>query len=51
MVQEVFLVNLLQRSSFRVKKLYEYFGFKVVEKTAIPETRLTTWAMLRDVPS
>lgn len=28
--------------------LYEHFGFRVVEKFAIPETELTTWAMLRD---
>lgn len=28
--------------------LYEHFGFKVMEKLAIPDTDLTTWAMLRD---
>lgn len=27
--------------------LYEHFGFKVVEKSTIPETKLTNWAMLR----
>lgn len=27
--------------------LYEHFGFKVVEKSAVPKTNLTNWAMLR----
>ena len=30
-------------------RLYEHFGFRVIEKFAIPETELTTWAMLREV--
>ena len=29
--------------------LYEHFGFRVLEKSTIPETRLTNWAMLREV--
>lgn len=29
--------------------LYEHFGFRVIEKLAIPQTELTTWAMLREV--
>ena len=29
--------------------LYEHFGFRVVEKSTIPETELTNWAMLREV--
>ncbi len=29
-------------------RLYEHFGFKVIEKSAIPETKLTNWAMLRE---
>ena len=29
--------------------LYERFGFRVVEKSTIPETELTNWAMLREV--
>ncbi len=29
--------------------LYEHFGFRMVEKSAIPETKLTNWAMLRKV--
>ncbi len=29
--------------------LYEHFGFRIVEKSAIPETKLTSWAMLRKV--
>ena len=29
--------------------LYEHFGFRMVEKSAIPETKLTSWAMLRGV--
>jgi len=29
--------------------LYEHFGFRIVEKSAIPETKLTNWAMLREV--
>ena len=29
--------------------LYEHFGFRVLEKTTIPETKLTNWAMLREV--
>jgi len=28
--------------------LYEHFGFRVVEESAIPETDLTNWAMLRE---
>jgi GNAT superfamily N-acetyltransferase len=28
--------------------LYEHFGFRVMEKLAIPDTDITTWAMLRD---
>jgi len=27
--------------------LYEHFGFTVIEKSTIPETNLTNWAMLR----
>ena len=27
--------------------LYEHFGFRVVEKSTVPETELTSWAMLR----
>ena len=27
--------------------LYEYFGFKIVDKSNVPETSLTNWAMLR----
>ena len=30
--------------------LHERFGFRVIEKSAIPETELTTWAMLREKP-
>ena len=30
-------------------RLYEHFGFKVVEEATIPETSLTNWAMLREV--
>jgi hypothetical protein len=29
--------------------LYKHFGFKVIEKAAIPRTDLTSWAMLREV--
>jgi len=29
--------------------LYEHFGFRMVDKSAIPETNLTNWAMLRKV--
>lgn len=28
--------------------LYEYFGFKIVDKSNVPETSLTNWAMLRE---
>ncbi|HEU65917.1 MAG TPA: N-acetyltransferase, partial [Chloroflexi bacterium] len=28
--------------------LYEHLGFRVMEKSAIPDTGLTTWALLRD---
>ena len=28
--------------------LYEHFGFRVVEKSTVPETELTNWAMLRE---
>ena len=30
--------------------LYEHFGFKVVDKSAVPKTNLTNWAMLRTAP-
>ncbi|HUU64223.1 MAG TPA: GNAT family N-acetyltransferase [Dehalococcoidia bacterium] len=30
--------------------LYEHFGFKVVEKSTVPKTSLTNWAMLRRAP-
>jgi len=29
-------------------RLYEHFGFEVIEKATIPKTSLTNWAMLRD---
>ena len=29
--------------------LYEHLGFRVVEKSTVPETKLTNWAMLREV--
>ncbi len=29
-------------------RLYEHFGFAVAEESAIPETSLTNWAMLRE---
>lgn len=29
-------------------RLYEHFGFRVIEKSDIPRTGLTIWAMLRD---
>ena len=32
-------------------RLYEHFGFKVIEKSTIPETKLTNWAMLREKSS
>ena len=28
--------------------LYQHFGFKIVDKSKIPETTLTNWAMLRE---
>ena len=28
--------------------IYEHLGFRVLEKSAIPKTNLTNWAMLRD---
>ena len=32
-------------------RLYEHFGFKVIEKSTIPETKITNWAMLREKTS
>jgi len=29
-------------------RLYEHFGFKVIEESSVPGTSLTNWAMLRD---
>jgi ribosomal protein S18 acetylase RimI-like enzyme len=29
-------------------RLYEHFGYKVIEKSTIPKTNLTSWAMLRE---
>ena len=29
-------------------QLYEHFGFTVVERSTVPETKLTNWAMLRE---
>jgi len=31
--------------------LYEHFGFRVIEKSAIPRTDITVWAMLREKSS
>ena len=28
--------------------LYEHFGFRVIDRSGIPETGLTNWAMLRE---
>jgi ribosomal protein S18 acetylase RimI-like enzyme len=30
--------------------LYEHFGFRVVDKSAVPKTNITSWAMLRTAP-
>ena len=30
-------------------QLYEHFGFRVIEKSTVPKTSLTNWAMLREV--
>jgi ribosomal protein S18 acetylase RimI-like enzyme len=30
-------------------RIYEHFGFEMIEKSAIPKTSLTNWAMLRRV--
>ena len=30
--------------------LYEHFGFEVIEKSAVPKTKLNNWAMLRRAP-
>ena len=30
-------------------RLYEHFGFKVIEESNVPNTNLTNWAMLRDI--
>ncbi len=32
-------------------QLYEHFGFKVIEKSTIPNTKFTNWAMLRQKSS
>ena len=32
-------------------RIYEHFGFEVVEESAIPDTSLTNWAMLREARS
>ena len=29
-------------------RLYDHFGFKVIEESKVPNTNLTNWAMLRD---
>jgi ribosomal protein S18 acetylase RimI-like enzyme len=29
-------------------RIYEHFGFRVIEKSAVPNTGLTNWAMLRE---
>ena len=31
--------------------LYKHFGFKIVDKSNVPETSLTNWAMLREKPN
>jgi ribosomal protein S18 acetylase RimI-like enzyme len=31
-------------------QLYEHLGFRIVDKTIVPETSLTNWAMLRENP-
>jgi hypothetical protein len=27
---------------------YEHFGFKIIDKSAVPKTHLTNWSMLRE---
>ncbi len=39
----------LETSKEKNVSLYEHFGFRVLEKSTIPGTTLTNWAMLRDV--
>ena len=40
----------LETGDKRNVPLYEHFGFKVIEESSIPQTPLTNWAMLREVP-
>lgn len=30
-------------------RLYEHFGFRVIDESSVPRTNLTNWAMLRKV--
>jgi GNAT superfamily N-acetyltransferase len=38
----------LETGDERNVRLYEHFGFRVVDKSAVPRTELTSWAMLRE---
>ncbi|MDD5700673.1 MAG: GNAT family N-acetyltransferase [Dehalococcoidales bacterium] len=40
----------LETGDARNLPLYGHFGFKVIEESSIPQTPLTNWAMLREVP-
>ena len=41
-----YLETMVERNVAR----YEHFGFRVFEQSAVPGTRLTSWAMLRGNP-
>ncbi len=38
----------LETMTEKTTRLYEHFGFEIIEKSAIPKTNLTNWAMLRE---
>ena len=38
----------LETMAEKTTRLYEHFGFEVIEKSSIPGTNLTNWAMLRE---
>jgi hypothetical protein len=48
-IDEAGLPCYLETLEERNVRIYEHFGFTVAEESAIPETNLTNWAMLRKV--
>lgn len=49
-IEREYIPCYLETLDERNVKIYEHFGFEMIEKSAIPKTSLTNWAMLRRTP-